>query len=92
MQPNEGGRRRFGLLIGLAVLALVAGATAAVSIFKVGVLAGLALAGGGLVVYAVPAALLGWPLPTLEDVVVFVTDLVVVVVSGIVGFFRWLFD
>lgn len=89
MTSNRRRRKRGGLLIGLAVLVLFIGvAAAAVSILKVGVLAGLALAGAGFTVYAVPAAFLGWPLPTLNDIIAFVVG----ILGGIVSLVRSLFD
>lgn len=86
-------RRRRRLATALVALAVLVGGTAAmVSVIHVGVLHGLALAGAGLVVYAVPATLLGWPGPTLANVAALVTDLVGAIVDGVVSCLRALSD
>ncbi len=81
--------RRRSLLKPLIVLALVAGLAALLmKALQVGLLAGLALAGGGYVVYAIPAALLDWPRLSLGDI----GDFLSAILEAIVGFVTSLFD
>jgi hypothetical protein len=73
----------------LLVIALGVGLAALlIDAFQLGVLTGLALAGGGYVVYAVPAALFDWPRLSLGDI----GDLLMAIVDAIVGFVTSLFD
>jgi hypothetical protein len=88
MSASQPPRRR-SLLKPLVVLALVVGLAAMlIQTFEVGVLAGLALAGGGYVVYAVPATLLDWPRLSLGDV----GNFLLAILEAIVGFVTSLFD
>jgi hypothetical protein len=81
--------RRRSVLKPLLVLALVIGLAALlIDAFQIGILAGLGLAGGGYVVYAVPAALFDWPRLSLGDI----GDLLMAIVEAIVGFVTSLFD
>lgn len=73
----------------LMVLALLCGAVlfvlVLVSAFKLGMATALAAAGGGLVLYQVPAAIFDWPRLVLEDIAAFFAALW----DGIMGFFDW---
>jgi hypothetical protein len=81
--------RRRRVLKPLLVLALLGELAAMlVGAFQVGLSAGLALAGGGYVLYAVPAAIFDWPRLSLADI----GDFLLAIVDAVVGFFTGLFD
>ena len=81
-------RRRSDLKT-LLVLVLVGGLAALlISAFQVGFLTGLVLAGGGYVVYAIPATLLDWPRLSLGDI----GDFLAAIVDAVIGFFASMFD
>jgi hypothetical protein len=90
MSSSEPPRRRLAALLKvLAAFAVMAGAVSlATTAFEWGVLTGLAAGAGVIVVYAIPAAILGWPYIGLGDVL----DFVVSVVDAIVSFFVGLFE
>lgn len=88
MSAAEPPRRR-SVLKPLLILTPVVGlAVLLIDAFQLGILAGLALAGGGYVVYAVPAALFDWARLSLGEM----GDFLMAIVEAVVGFFISLFD
>ncbi len=89
MSSNPPRSRLAAFLKIVAVFAVMAGVVSlATTAFQWGVLTGLAAGAGVIVVYSIPAALLGWPHIGLADVV----DFVLAVVDAIVSFFAGLFE
>lgn len=81
-------RRRGALRTLLALALLCSFVLVATSAFRLGMMAGLAAAGAGLIVYSVPATIFDWPRLTLEDVI----DFFAAILSAIGSFFASLFD
>ncbi len=90
MSSNEPRRSRLAAFLKIvavfAVLAGVVSLTQAAS--EWGVLTGLSAGAAVIVVYSIPAALLGWPHIGLTDVL----DFVLGVVDAILSFFAGLFE
>lgn len=57
------------LKAGIALLAVAVVTAVAMWAFQIGMAHGLAVAGGGLILYSVPAAIFDWPRLSLTDIV-----------------------
>ena len=90
MSSNQPPRSRLAALLKIvAAFAVMAGVVSlATTAFQWGVLTGLAAGAGVIVVYGIPAAILGWPHISLMDVL----DFVLAVVDAILSFFAGLFE
>ena len=90
MSSNEPRRSRLAAFLKiLVVFAVLAGAVSLThAAFQWGVLTGLSAGAGVIVVYGIPAALLGWPHIGLGDVLDFVVSIVDAIVSCFVGLFE----
>lgn len=80
-------RRRRGMLVFIVLFGLIGVAAAAMSAFHIGMLSGLAVGGGVLVIYTVPATIFDWPRITWEHISAFFAA----ILAAVGGFFASLF-